>query len=605
VAEASTPSGTVSCVACRESIRPGASVCHHCGATQHPSRWKIVSDTLKWTGGIVTVISLVVGTVTLAGYYQDWREKNSVIDELVAASEWLIRTHHYRQAWDAYQQALELNPGSTQVRHGQFELAQIWLRDFDADKESADRLLTDIGAVLVRGLPSANPEEAATILAHMGWVQVQRADRELLVHGDIELLFEEALKHDDVNAYANAMYGYWSLIRYGPRDADTVRDQEVRFDKALRDSRTQDYVRRLQLISFRVHAKGQEYEKDRAALAALLRAAWSMQLNGEPLPSERAIADISRAYGAGGRAGNVEASLDALPVDDHLAVHLWLFGDPIEQSSRSYDAQTKYVRARLFEAAGDAPAALEQYQALLATADTRARVDGLVDAAVERLTGRVPERALARTYIADPIDERAPWAFHLETLANFDPIYRSTNLEQARAFILSELEKSNERVPEASVLLPAAIERVQVVVREGDEHARIDGWHLAYSTFNYQLAIDNLTSLVTLYSLLLLEIGDFDRSVVLLDDLDRRVEKLGDEWVSTRAYISYHRAQAHAARAAHTGDEEDVDLAVRYLGDAVEGGVFDAGEASWSDVKGDDFAQLRGVAGYEDLIRGR
>ena len=80
------PDTATRCIACREAIRPDASICPQCGTNQHPSSWKTISEVLKWTGGIVTVISLVVGTITLGGYYQDWREKNAAVSELIRPS---------------------------------------------------------------------------------------------------------------------------------------------------------------------------------------------------------------------------------------------------------------------------------------------------------------------------------------------------------------------------------------------------------------------------------------------------------------------------------------------------------------------------------------
>ena len=81
-----------SCIACHEPIRQGACVCRYCGTSQKHGLWKRLSNILKWVGGVVTVISLVVGMVTLSGYYQDWRERHDAVAELVDAADWLIKS---------------------------------------------------------------------------------------------------------------------------------------------------------------------------------------------------------------------------------------------------------------------------------------------------------------------------------------------------------------------------------------------------------------------------------------------------------------------------------------------------------------------------------
>ena len=114
------------CVACLEPIRRGANTCPHCGSSQIPHKWQIVSQTLKWIGGIVTIISLIGGVITLGRYYQDWQERRDTIAEMVAAADWLIKTENYQQAWQMYNQAAEINPSSSLVRDGRFRLSLQW-----------------------------------------------------------------------------------------------------------------------------------------------------------------------------------------------------------------------------------------------------------------------------------------------------------------------------------------------------------------------------------------------------------------------------------------------------------------------------------------------
>ena len=177
--------------------------------------WKRLSNILKWVGGVVTVISLVVGMVTLSGYYQDWREKHDAVAELVDAADWLIKTEDYGQAWQMYEEALKLVPSSAKTLHGQFKLAKVWLKNFSSSKETADEVLNRITSILYRGLRKADADEIATILAHVGWAQVMRAGRSMAVNVDVDAVFQEALRSSPNNVYANVMLGYWLLIGRG------------------------------------------------------------------------------------------------------------------------------------------------------------------------------------------------------------------------------------------------------------------------------------------------------------------------------------------------------------------------------------------------------
>jgi hypothetical protein len=113
---------------------PATSACVAC-------RWQTISTVLKWIGGAVTVISLLVGVRTLTGIYQDWGERRDAVQELVNAADWLIKTQHYPQAWEMYTEARELSPSAPAVRAGQFELAKLWLRNFAEPGETAGKTL--------------------------------------------------------------------------------------------------------------------------------------------------------------------------------------------------------------------------------------------------------------------------------------------------------------------------------------------------------------------------------------------------------------------------------------------------------------------------------
>ena len=71
------------CVACLEPIKPGAKICPLCRSSQTPHHWQLISLSLKWMGGFVTTISLIVGVITLSRYYLDWQERRNAVIEVV------------------------------------------------------------------------------------------------------------------------------------------------------------------------------------------------------------------------------------------------------------------------------------------------------------------------------------------------------------------------------------------------------------------------------------------------------------------------------------------------------------------------------------------
>ncbi len=242
------PDNVHECVGCKEPIRIGASICRYCGSAQKQSSWSKISNMLKWLGGIVTVISLCIGTVTLSRHYIAWEEKRVAISELVNAAEWLEKSKSYSQAWQVYEEALILSPGLSEIRKGQYQLARRWLRDFKVSNKRADEILNRITVVLYRSVNEADKQELSTILAHIAWVQVIRARYSLAASADVDSLFEQALRADPHNIYANAMGAHW-LLRKNTREITVadVKSVALMFSLALQGGMEAKYVRQLQL----------------------------------------------------------------------------------------------------------------------------------------------------------------------------------------------------------------------------------------------------------------------------------------------------------------------------------------------------------------------
>ena len=594
---------TECCKACGEPIRSGVDLCYHCGSVQKPlGVWKKVSNTLKWIGGVITVISLLTGTVTLAGYYQDWRERRDAVADLVDAADWLIKAKNYSQAWQMYEEALTLNPSSEKVFLGQLKLAQIWLRDFVTNKDKVNETIDRITAILYRGLRSADSDEKATILAHVGKGQSIRKENRLPVFVDVDTVFQEALRASPENVYANAMLGYWILLKRGVSTEDIALAQS-KFAVALKNQDKRAYVHRLQFSSLVDHSYGRDDNVEQAALKVLLRESFAMMKKGEPKPYKLHRHKILDAYGLTGRAEHVEASIGFMPPEDHLAVYEWLQDG--DDSRKKMLAQAQYLKARLTEALGRKKEALAQYQSLLEASNSTKQLDDLVNKGIARLTGSLPERALARTYIDDPVDENDPWNFHLDTIAHFDPKWLPGNFDQAIEYFEGVVAQSHKKLPDLITVLPKDIQRVWAVVREGDERARLDSYHMHFSAGHHNNARQNLFRLAHVYARALTATGKFDKAIAVLGDMKKLVDKLDKKRTKTRAWMAFELARAYAIRADSTNNKADSVNAVKYLKKSIEGDGVNGEITTWKEIKGDAFRALRDDPGYRELIRGR
>ncbi len=402
--EASSPV----CVACREIIQPGARLCPHCGSRQKHTIWHHFGESLKWLGGIVTVISLVVGVRTLHDYYQQWQQKQDVVNELVSAAEWLVTAENYSQAWEMYLEANELSPGSPEIRQGQYAMAINWIQDFAVDKAVANDILNRLTAVLYRSLLHASDDEAATVLAHVARIQILRWLYDLPVFVDDEQLLAQALELSPSNVYANTFLAHRLLLKRPVSVEDVAKAQEY-FSIALSGDTHHAWVRDMQTRRLMMTA-ADSGEVGKAAMQAFLRTALDMISAGEPLPDADLRVRILDSYGFMGSGKRVEELIDLVPPGDHLAVNVWLRKglDYHTQERSGYSVQQDYLVARLTEALGDTTHALELYRELEQSKYTHGKLDMLIDRAIERLSGQKTKRALQRSYVNDPVDSASP-----------------------------------------------------------------------------------------------------------------------------------------------------------------------------------------------------
>ncbi len=239
-----------------------------------------------------------------------------------------------------------------------------------------------------------------------------------------------------------------------------------------------------------------------------------------------------------------------------------------------------------------------------------------MNAAIERLTGELPERALARKYSSEPVDVSDPWSFHidtllnfdpmyLDTLLNFDPMYRPRNLDQALEFLTVAVATKDRRIPDLLPTLERAEARVREVVAEGDERARVDAYTVGYSAGHHQSARSNLVRLSVLRGKSLAANDELDAAVASLTDVTKLTEELDEGSSELRALTAYELASAHARRAEVTADAADREHALERLRLAIDEGVVAHDIATWEDIKSEAFRVLAQDPGYQELIRGR
>ncbi len=590
------------CVACLEPIQPGASICPHCSSSQLPHKWQVISQTLKWIGGIVTIISLVGGVITLSRYYLDWQERHDTVAEIVAAADWLIQSENYLQAWKMYQKASEINPSSSLVRNGRFKLSQRWVRSFQVDKSILDATLNSITEILYRGLAEASPEQTATILAHVGYVQVLRKINRLPVFSDVDSLFQQALQADPDNVYANVMYARWMLLAK-PMNVEQLQQAAARFERALATTQQRAYVRRLQFLGFSGYTYAFGDEIERSSLITLIRACIDMMQAGEAPPQREARFRILDGYGRRGEARHVEALIIALPGEAHLKAYEWLLA--ADDDSRSdMNNQSTYVKARLNEQINNREQALEYYRALLET-DTRDGLSVLINKGIERLTGKLPERALARNYHDDDVDESNPFQFHLDTLEHFESTSHSENFVQAVEYFEAQITQNPDRLTALAISLPTFIERVRESVRQGDEIKKLNAYTTGFSLWHHDNARHNWLALVLLHSQLLKTGNQYEQALALVGDVLRAINTLDDDWQTAQARLDYEMAVLYAELAKSKNRANDREQALLFLQSAVAKGVTDSQQVSWQTIKGDSFAALANDSRYQELIRGR
>ncbi len=103
------------CIACREKIAAGASICPKCRSTQKIQWWSNLLAAFKWIGGFTALISLIIGVKQVGSILTQWKETDKTIKDIVTSSEMLVEMKDYQTAWKINQKATSIDAGSNIV----------------------------------------------------------------------------------------------------------------------------------------------------------------------------------------------------------------------------------------------------------------------------------------------------------------------------------------------------------------------------------------------------------------------------------------------------------------------------------------------------------
>lgn len=583
-----SPPERIDCRACREPIVAGARLCPHCGSSQ--TSWKSVATTLKWMGGIATVISFVVGMHSLYALYQVEREKYEAVRELTQAAERLRDEGNYQRAWGLYDEAKALRPASRLVRRGQEDLALQWLPHARVvGKESFLTIVDHTLPVLLRGMVRAQGARAADFQALIGWAHYLERRERHVSDVDIPGIYRRALALHAQNTYAHAFLGHWLATE----ESDIVAARP-HFQAALQTGRERAFVRRFQWAALknRLRKARTGSPEDINVRQELLRVAWDVirsqgQDGDDGIDWSRLTAEVFRSYGRRYRAEHFEALWPALTPEEHrkLLEHLLTIDDGSQVGGA---LQARFVLGRIEEKVGNVKGALQAYRVLDGDVSGKHALRQPLDEALQRLAGETTAYALER---------QDPLGYHGNVLLNAAP--DSADFDRSMKYVDSFIdaamqERRRASWPRALAVLERASQRLRaMLVQDGGDAERLSYIRQREWTVRSR------------WSALLLLSRELDKTVEVLQEFI--TELPATAW--TRRGALYNLACAYSLRSGTYGvDTEgtqrqrtDIDHGVQRLAEAIQGG-YDA----WDHIKRDtDLDALREHPRYMQLMTGR
>lgn len=281
---------------------------------------------------------------------EDTRRAEALVAEAVAQR----RRNQFVEALTTLVRAREVAPTSEIVRQTQEDVAMEWIRNVRVESgTSFGDAIKPALSVIDAALPSATGPRRADLLAHTGWATflLRRDGGGRLNPSE---MYQEALKIDPVNPYANAMLAHWLLLQ-----DDDVPGAVKLFEAALQSGRAREAVRVLQWGGYG-NVRTPAADVERIRLADAMRRA-NEKLNGAQ--AQALWSPYYFAMSSSSRAKERELLLDAVPPDDHITTLQWAFEDYAAKDD-SRRQTIRYYVALLDARAGRQDQAIDGLRAL-------------------------------------------------------------------------------------------------------------------------------------------------------------------------------------------------------------------------------------------------
>jgi tetratricopeptide (TPR) repeat protein len=341
---------------------------------------------LKWIGGVTALLSLFLLAQQVNNVVSTWTDRQESVAALIMASDLQANAGDYAGAWGLLDQALALEPGSTQVQAHRVDLAMLWVRKIAiTGDQTFSEIINPLLPSLYLGAVRRGSSERADALAHIGWSNALRT-RDGVRQLAIDEQFDAALVADPDNVFAHTWQATWLFMRANDVDYDKPKIDLARahFDAALATGQRRQWIRSMQLLSY-LDSYDTAAQIEAIAVVASLKAEGSTLAAHDATFFERELTNL--VIGRGNRADILrDAALNSFTWNEILDVYTWVIS---MRPDTNYDPQERYALARLTELAGEPVNALAMYRSLLAEASEGYTFSQELVDAVARLDGDV------------------------------------------------------------------------------------------------------------------------------------------------------------------------------------------------------------------------
>ena len=335
-----------------------------------------LATALKWIGAATAAIALLLALNQVTGLVQNFRIHHIEFSEAMKAGEQQQKRGDYPAAFESFKHAAELDPIDRRAQKSEAQAAMLWLDNVRAQNQSFTEIANEVLPVLDKALSNSKGQDAADLLAHIGWANFLRSRDGSGSAGDlVAKSYEDAIKIDPQNAYAHAMWAHWILWQNGSRQ-----EAKEHFAAALNSGRIRPYVRSLQLSAYGnvVSAENQ---------AELLRVATEMRRLGEHLGPQQKSRLFDQVFGL--QLGDQEEFARILrggEPEAPLATYDWLSSG---RTDGDLLLRREFIAAFFLEVGGQSGEALARYKSLQEELQHGRPSDSLslaVNSAVKRLS---------------------------------------------------------------------------------------------------------------------------------------------------------------------------------------------------------------------------